>query len=504
MKEKLLRSSFFRYIEIVVAMISGLIITPYLILKLGEMDYGLWILLLSTLGWFGSVDLGFSSAVQRQMSLMINQEDEEGLNRIFSCAIVLFFFLGGIASLGVFVLGIFPQILGVPAEKLNTASNIIFILCLKIFIDFLMNTVHGVFVGHIRYDIDANIGSISTILKTILVIFVVEHYGLYGVVFATILSDMVKNFSKLYYVTKLQDKLKFSWVLVSFNEIKSLFSFSKHVIASMVAKTINSKSDPVIIANILDVSAITMFNIASRLASMIEDLVAAIVGISSPYFINLVANKIEVEKPLLLVISINCFIAGLFFIPLGIMANDFITLWVGGKFSYSATLIFILILAFLSRTISRPISSLLLARAQHKTMSLVNLVGAVINIVMSIYLGYKYGLLGIVISTAVSFIVTDIILYLIMLRFYVHVSIINIIVNVSKLFLLYIIMSYLGTFLLVYEQLTWFALIKNSLIVFFVNFFLCWMLLLTSDAKEKIISILKSLSVFQKIPGFSK
>ncbi len=49
-----------------------------------------------------------------------------------------------------------------------------------------MNAIHGIFVGHIRLDIDANIGALSTFIKAVLVFNIVENYGLYGVVFATV------------------------------------------------------------------------------------------------------------------------------------------------------------------------------------------------------------------------------------------------------------------------------------------------------------------------------
>jgi len=498
MKKQLLKSSFYRYVEITVAMATSLILTPFLISQLGETNYGLWILILSTLGWFSFVDLGFSSAIQRQITFAIEYNDNHAVNSVFSCSIILFIILGGIATSGVFFLGVFPQILGIPEQYLTTTSTIFFILCLKIFMDFLMCSIHGIFVGHIRYDIDANIGTASTLLKAILVFLVVNDYGIYGVVFATMIADIINHVIKIYYVRKLQNTLVFSFSLVTFSEIKNLFSFSKHVIASTIARTIHNKSDPIIIANVIDISSITMFSIADRLANMVESLVIAIVGVFEPVFMRLEAKKHDIKSTFSLVFSINCFITGSFFIPLSILANDFIILWVGEQFSFSATLTFILIFAFLARTISRPISSVLLARAQHKIMSLVNLAGALINITLSIYLGYHYGLIGIVISTTISFLFADVVLYLLMLKHYTNISISEIRIKFFLLVLLYLLMSLFGHYLILEpEHLSWFILIINSLIVFLVNIILCWFILLNTDAKEKIGSLF--FTVLQKI-----
>lgn len=492
MKKALIRSSIFRYAEIVIIMATSLVLTPYLISQLGDLDYGLWILVLSTLGWFSFVDLGFSSAVKRQITFAIENNDDEGVNTVFSCSLILFAVLGSVATIGVFIIGVFPQILGVPHDRLETASIIITILCLKMFMDFLMNAMHGIFSGHIRYDIDANIGSVATLLKAGLVFSVVDKYGLFGVVFATMVADILNNFTKIYYAKRIHKTLLFSWKLVTMAEIKGLFSFSKHVIASIIARSINTKSDPIIIANILDLSAITMFNVADRLANMIENLVKAIVDVFEPVFYKQVAKNMDIKQTFNLVISINFFIAGIFFIPLAVLADDFIILWVGEKYSFSSTLTFILVFAFLAKTISRPITSLLLAKAQHKLMSVVNLMGAIFNISLSIILGIYYGLIGIVISTSISFILSDVCLYLIMLRHYTQIPITYILIKFLLLNLLYIVMFIYGDhFLIQQEAQTWLVLVINSLIIFIINFVICWTLLLSAEAKEKIIGLFR-------------
>jgi len=94
MKSQLLKSSVFRYVEVLSRIVISLILTPYLITHLGDDNYGLWILVLSTLGWFSFADLGFSSAVQRQLSFAINKNDSHRVNHVYSCSLFLFCILG--------------------------------------------------------------------------------------------------------------------------------------------------------------------------------------------------------------------------------------------------------------------------------------------------------------------------------------------------------------------------------------------------------------------------
>jgi len=491
MKKNLLKSSFYRYIELLVSIVVTFTLTPFLINQLGEMDYGLWILLLSTLGWFSILSLGFPSAISREINLALEKKNDLDVNKVFSCAIVLFITLGGIASIGIFFLGVFPQVLGIPIERLVVSSHVIYILCLKVFMDFLMGSIHGIFAGYIRFDIDAKISAGTELLKGIIAFLVVEKYGLYGLVFATMITELLKNILMVYFAIKLHKTLLFSIKYVSFKEIKFLFSFSKHIIAIDLARSLRLKSDPIIVANIIDVSSITILNIASRLVMTIESAITAIVGVFRPVFVKSVANNTDITKVFLIINSLNYFVAGIFYIPFVLLADEFIYLWLGSKFSDSALLVFILSLAFITQTISRPISSLLIARAEHKMMSVINLVGAIINVLLSITLGYFYGLTGVVTATLISYVVSDVFLYTWMQWHYIKIPIDKIIIKFIVLVMLFILMYLFGEVFLVEKQnITWFMLFINSIIIFCINFVLCWILLLNNDTKEKIISII--------------
>jgi len=403
--------------------------------------------------------------------------------------------LGLIATLGIFLLGVYPQILGVPHDKLTTTSIIISILCLKIFMDFLMNAVHGIFVGYIRFDIDANIGAVRTSLKAVLVFSLVERFGLYGVVFATVFTDFLNNLIKIYYAKKLHKNLIFSWKLVSFNEIVELYSFSKHIVAMVIARSLSNNADPVIISYVLDISAITVFNIASRLGQMGVGLVTALVDVFQPVFIKQFSNDLHIDKVkeiLYMIISINCFVSGVIFIPLSIMAPSFISLWISDKFVSAGFLVFILIFSFLAGSISRPIGGVLIARAEHQGMAKINTFGAILNILLSVLLGTVFGLLGIVVATSISFILVDALWYPLMLKKHTNIPIKPIMINFFVLVFLYIVMNHYAHYMLIENKdATWLNLFINSGIVFIITIILSWFLLLNKKARYHLTDVVK-------------
>lgn len=212
MKEKLLKSSFFRVIEIVIVTLISLAMTPYLIKHLGDENYGLWLLILSTLGWFNFIDLGFSSAVKREIAIALEKDDNHRINVVFSVSVVLFGSLGLIATSCLLLLALQPDMLGINLVNQSTAATALSILAFKVLLDFIMNSYHGFFTAYLRMDIDANISLLNTIIKSVMVYFLIVDMNILGAVIATISADVIAHGLKIVYAKKLNNAFKFSQI----------------------------------------------------------------------------------------------------------------------------------------------------------------------------------------------------------------------------------------------------------------------------------------------------
>ena len=93
----LVRGSILRTIEFFVTAVIGLILMPFIIHSLGDKMYGLWIFVGSFLGYYGLLDLGLDSAIQRYVSRSIGIKDYKEVNRIINTSLLIFTILGCIA-----------------------------------------------------------------------------------------------------------------------------------------------------------------------------------------------------------------------------------------------------------------------------------------------------------------------------------------------------------------------------------------------------------------------
>ncbi len=488
MKEKLLKSSIFRVIEIVTVTIISLALTPYLIKHLGDENYGLWLLILSTLGWFNFIDLGFSSAIKREIAIALEKGDNRRINVVFSVSVVLFGALGIIAASCILVLALMPELLGINVDSQATAAVALSILAIKVLLDFIMNSFHGFFTAYLRMDIDANISLLSTLIKSALVFYLIVDFNIYGAVFATIAADVIAHCLKIYYAKKLNNGFQFSMKFVSFNEIKYLFSYSKHLVAAGIANIILRRSDPVVISHILGLKFVALYGVINNLINQIESLVQAVVGVFNPMLNRLVARKGVIDDVFKHVVDVNFFIVLLLYTPLAILAEDFIFLWIGNEYAQYASLASILGFAYICKSISRPIGALLLAQANHKLMSVVSFIGALLNISLSITLAHQWGLFGVAIATAISFFISEVLLNFWLLRRYNNFSIIRPAFKFITLALTYVTLVFIGRMTFAqFEPLTWFELILSAGVIVTTLFIFSWFLILAVNMRQQLI-----------------
>lgn len=447
---------------------------------------------MSTLGWFDFIDLGFSSAVKREIAFALEKKNMKRINVVFSVSVVLFGALGIIATSGIIAIALFPEMIGVNQDRREMASIALCLLALKVLFDFIMNSFHGFFSAYIRMDIDANLSLLNTLIKSVLVFILIKDMNIYGAVLATLGADAVTQSLKMYFARRLNNGFTFSMSFVTKNEIHQLFSYSKHVIAGGIARTIQKRSDPLIVSHFLGLKYVALFGVVITLVNQIESVVKACVGVFSPVLNRLVARDDQVEGIFKQIVSINLFIAICLFTPLAILSEDFIRLWIGEDYAEYADLTIVLGFAFLSRAVSEPIVGILMAQSNHKTISLVSLLGALINIALSIAFVSYWGLYGIAIATVVSFFLSDVVLHVYLLKKHNNFELKSTLVKVCFMFFNYTIFIALGKFILSnFSPLNWIGLIIAAFVTFALIVLISWFSLISQSTRKSTVKILR-------------
>lgn len=252
---------------IIVNMVSGLLVMPYLIQRLGNTTYGLWILIGTLTGYFGVLDLGVPAAVGRLIAIHRARHEPAHINVVMSTAFALLF----VVSLGVCVataisLLLFPALFTVPASSGLDVHYSLILVGLNLALAFPASVFSGLLWGYERFDlqnaIDIPVLAARTVLSLTMVSSAMPLTSLGAIV---LLVTSLGSVSKMIVCYKLVPSLKLSPQHVHKNKIREIFSISGWMSVISWSRTLIPQIAPTIIGARLGSAAVTTFMVARQL-----------------------------------------------------------------------------------------------------------------------------------------------------------------------------------------------------------------------------------------------
>ena len=135
-------------------MAVGFFLSPFILHRLGDVAFGVFVLANSVVAYLGLLDLGMQSSVLRFVSKGHTKGDHEGASDAISAALWVRLQVSGLAlllSAGIAV--VFPHVFKVPADLANDARKAILIIGVITAISMSVGVVGGVISALNRYDL---------------------------------------------------------------------------------------------------------------------------------------------------------------------------------------------------------------------------------------------------------------------------------------------------------------------------------------------------------------
>src|SRR5437879_11046639 len=90
-----------------VSILVGVFLSPFILHRLGDTAYGIWILIFSVTGYYGLFDLGIRSSVVRYVSTYTATGDTEGLAKLINTSFATYTAIGAVAMVVTVVCSLF-------------------------------------------------------------------------------------------------------------------------------------------------------------------------------------------------------------------------------------------------------------------------------------------------------------------------------------------------------------------------------------------------------------
>ena len=398
------------WLGLLVNVVTGIIISPYIVHKLGDDAFGLWVLVFAITGYYGLFDFGIRSSVVRYVAKYSAIGDRDHLQKIINTSLFSYSCVG-LFLLTLTVIGSFfvDKFFRVSPEFLATARILFLIVGGSLSVGFPFAVFTGILEGLQKFYLPNLINITTTILRAVLIVIVLNRgLGLLSVALITAAFPLVNGIVNAINVFRLTH-LRLGRSLVTRDTFRQIFNYGSVTFMISLATRLRFKTDALVIGKFLGAAAITRFAIGSRLVDYATDMVESLAQIFAPMSSHLEAKGdmeglrkvyIEGNRACALVIFPIC--AGLI-----ILGKSVIQVWMGAKYiPYSYPVLLILLIPATLRMAQATSARILLGISRHKMLAVVTFSEGILNLVLSIALVRPYGIVGDALGTAIPLMLT--------------------------------------------------------------------------------------------------
>ena len=410
----IVRNIFSNWASYVVTAMIGFLLSPFIVHRLGTTGYGIWTLVLSLTGYFGLLDLGTRSSVGRFLAHHLALKDDLQANRTLSTAVGILAVGGGLALLATIVMAefFFPSFHVGPQYE-SSAKIALFITGINMSCVLPLGVFSSLLVALERYDILSGVTIVGELIRAaLLVIFLKLGYGLIAIALIALMINVAQYSAMMFFARRLHPAVRLSAQLIDRKTFRELFGFGIYRFIWMVASQLIFYSDSVVIGVFLGAGSITYYAIAGSLINYGRTVVSLVTDTFYPAATRMSAKQDMAGLRELLIMGTR--ISLLVSLPLCLgyilLGKQFITLWMGKEYSVSWTYLVILTIPQIIG-MSQYVSALVLAgMARHKVLAYLVLAEGLLNLILSIILVRRIGLVGVAWGTVIPDVICSLII----------------------------------------------------------------------------------------------
>lgn len=485
------------YASIGVNFIIGFFVTPIILKYLGDSEYGVYTLVASLCAYLNVIEQGLADTVVKyfiKFKVEKNVEKEEHF-----CAVVLL--INFILSLMVLAAGavlyvIIPSVYenSMSASEILIAKKLLILMVLNLIVSFMFNLYQGILTASEKFVMLRITDMINLVLSNMAIVFVLILGGrAFSIVMITLLTNTAISLYKFIYCkTKLHSNAGWHNGVLDMGIYKELFCYFLAVLIVVIVEQIYWKLDNILISFYMGATAVAVYSIGMSFHKYLMRFSTTISKVMTPkVFKDVLAGgeKKIVTNELIKISRIQSFGVYLALSGLIVFGKNFIDLWVGEAYR-EAYLIFIVTLIPYSFEIVGNLRNVILqANNLYMKKSILTLIISVLNVILTIILIQKRGIVGAALGTGIGVIVGQIGINAILIkyscceigRYYKEVYL--------KLIPILIVMTLIGSFMkkIVVPE-TWMIFLIEVICYSIIYFVLLWIFVIQKNEKKLIYS----------------
>src|SRR5947208_9660650 len=350
----------------------GIFLTPYVLHRLGDEAFGVWVLTSNLVGYYGILDAGVRSAILRYVSKHKELNDQKSVNEVVASA--FYYYLG--ACLLVILathlsVGPVSRFFSIHTEVLGAFTSLFLLAGLVQGMTLPLMVFASSLEAAGRFD-QVYLTTVGCLALRVVAIIYVLHAGggLFAVGATTILSQLLAYCVQVPLALRAHPgfTLHPKWVRAAV--LLNMFRYGSISVGVGIAEKMRTYVYPILIAWILSPVAVTVFALPMKILSFPTDGIGTMTEIMNPLSSQLEARNDFAKLRELIQMSVQS--AFLVLAPLAaflfVFGRELFTLWVGPQYAVAYRLLVFLTLGVGVASTQCCVQSMLFGIERHKQL----------------------------------------------------------------------------------------------------------------------------------------
>jgi O-antigen/teichoic acid export membrane protein len=401
----------------VAAMVTALLLAPFVIHRLGDSAYGVWVLASEIAGYSAVFDLGVRGAVDHYVARYSSTGESERLRRSLAAASWLLTLLGTAMLAAGLVLAVnFPSLFSTPGVGSNQIRVAAVLLAIAAGVGLRMDLYISILYGYRRLDLSNAaeifprvVAAVSTAAA------VATGWGLIGVSVAHLAGRVCSWILRVQFVSRLQTGIPIRWRYRDKTAVRELLDYGGKALIVYIAWLLINRVDVLVVGATLGSAQVTFYSVGGSVVQYACAAVAAVAVSITPQLTRLHARGELLELRRIYVKSsrlASLAAAGLAALVLA-FGPAFLSIWLGPKYvsgpwsMRSDVVMAILVMANLPRLFHAVSWQVLFAMRRVGFLMWVSTGEAIANLVLSLVLVRFWSLAGVALGTLIPMVIVS-------------------------------------------------------------------------------------------------
>ncbi len=282
------------YAGIFVSSIIGIAFTPYMILKLGKIEYGLYQVLYAAIGYVSILDFGLGSTLTRYILKYKSSNEPDKVDSVVSISVKIYCAIGLLVMLIVGGLAVNLDVIfseTINAENLRYAQKIFVIMGATTAISLVSHALSGVQTAYEKYTVTKGV-YIFKLVSRVAVIAVLLQLNMGAM--AVAMADLIVTVLLLAFdISYCKISLKFKLLSGKWDNglAKSLLSFSVFVFLQILITETNTSLDRILLGKFSTLEVVALYGVVMQLNNIFASLGNIVSGVTVSKITNIVFSN---------------------------------------------------------------------------------------------------------------------------------------------------------------------------------------------------------------------